>query len=107
MSLLIYCLIFIGQDQFTAVYKYLQNIETEKLILLGMFLGLSQVELKRCTAKELLRDLITWWMEKRHRVKEESGEPTWRSLAKALQDECVGLTGTSQDIQKDFSFSLD
>lgn len=91
-------------DSHNRVYGYLQVIGTEKLIQLGQILGLNRMEMKRSTAKELPGDLITSWMQRECRVMEESGEPTWRSLAKALLE--ANLTGISLDIQKDFKFSL-
>ena len=83
---------------------YLQEIETVKLIELGQCLGLNRMRLKRSGSKELIGDLVTSWINRDDRVLEKSGLPTWRSLAKALQD--VHMTGISEDIQRDFSFQL-
>lgn len=91
-------------DKYNDVHGYLKEVGTEKLIQVGQLLGLDRMELKRCTAKELPGDLITWWIRRDCLVVEESGDPTWRSLAKALLE--ANLTGTSLDIQKHFHFSL-
>jgi hypothetical protein len=86
------------------VRGYLKGYGTEKLIEVGQLLGLDRSELKLSDKKELLGDLIDSWLRREGRVVEESGDPTWRSLAKALLE--AGLTGTSLDIQKDFNFTL-
>ena len=83
---------------------YLQEIGTDKLIELGLTLGLSRMDLKRSHSKELVGDLVTNWIRRDNNVLDVSGAPTWRSLAKALLG--VKLTGISLDIQRDFKFEL-
>ena len=86
------------------VVGYLQEIGTDKLIDLGLTLGLSRMDLKRSLPKELVGDLVTSWIRRDNDVLDVSGAPTWRSLAKALLR--VKLTGISLDIQRDFKFEL-
>jgi hypothetical protein len=86
------------------VCKYLKGYDTEKLIEVGQFLGLYRSELKLSTKKELLGDLVSSWLKMEGQVGELSGDPTWRSLAKALLE--ADLTGTSKNIQKDYNFTL-
>jgi hypothetical protein len=86
------------------VRRYLRGIRYEKLVEVGQLLGLYRSELLLSTKRDLLGDLIDSWLRREGRVVEESGDPTWRSLAKALLES--GLTGTSLDIQKDFNFTL-
>ena len=83
---------------------YLREIETCTLIELGQSLGLNRMRLKRLNPKELIGDLVASWIRRDDDVLKKSGLPTWRSLAKALQD--VRMTGISQDIQNHFSFEL-
>ena len=83
---------------------YLKEIDSEKLVELGQALGLDRMNLMRSNSKERIGDLVTYWIRRDDRVMEESGTPTWKSLAKALLK--VHLTGISSDIQAQFKFNL-
>ncbi len=76
------------------------------LIDLGEALGLGRMPmtLKRSSPDVLPGYLIGAWIRRDYEVLERTGEPTWRSLAKAMNE--IGLTGISVDIQRDFNFSL-
>ena len=74
------------------------------MIELGQTLGLERMALKRCGPQSLVGDLVERWIRRDHHVLEMSGDPTWRSLAKALKD--IKMTGISMDIQNNFNFSL-
>ena len=79
-------------------------MKTEELVELGQTLGLKRVTLQKYSPLSLAGDLVEDWLRKDYRVLEETGEPTWNSLAKALK--YIGLNGISLDIQRDFNFTL-
>ena len=95
---------FVESSEKWKVSEYLQDIGEEELLELGQTLGLDRMHLKRSSGKELIGDLVTYWIRRDYRVMEESGPPTWRSLAKAMLK--VNLTGKSMDIQSRYNFTL-
>ena len=95
---------FVGESNHQEVSDCLQDIGYEKLLELGQALGLDRMHLKRSSGKELIGDLVTYWIRRDDRVMEESGAPTWRSLAEAMHK--VKLTGKSMDIQSRFNFKI-
>ncbi len=97
-------IIALGKEDFTKINHYLKDLKTEELIELGQTLGLKRANLLKSNPQSLAGDLIECWLRRDYRVLEESGEPTWHSLATALKK--IDLTGISKNIQKDFNFSL-
>ena len=81
---------------FKKINSYIKDLSTEKLIELGVQLGLKRTTLQKCSAHSLAGDLIWGWLRQDYRVFEETGEPTWHSLAKALKD--IELDGISRNI---------
>lgn len=65
---------------------------------MGQILGLRRATLLKYNQQLLAGELIECWLRRDYRVLEESGEPTWHSLATALNK--IGLNGVSQDIVK-------
>ena len=94
----------LGIEDVTRIRPYLRDMTPEELIRLGQALGLNRTSLQRCNPQSLAEDLIHYWIRQDYRVLEESGDPTWQSLARALRD--VELTGISLRIQRDFNFAL-
>ena len=97
-------LLALGTEDVTRIRPYLRDLTPEELIRLGQVLGLKRTTLQRSNRQSLAEDLIHCWIRQDYRVLEESGEPTWQSLARALRD--IELTGISLRIQRDFNFSL-
>ena len=81
------------------MYRYIKDLDFEVLIELGVQLGLKRSTLRRSSAHSLAGDLIQGWLRRDYRVLDETGEPTWQSLANAL--EAVGLVGIAHDIIAD------
>ena len=86
------------------VFRYLNELGTQKLLELGGELGLDPVELGRVPPQELARSLSIGWIQEQHYVKERSGTPSWRSLAKALKQ--VGANGIADRIKQGFNFTV-
>ena len=83
-------------DDHHAVTQELNDLSNEDLIRVGGALGLHHPNLKR--SKNILPDMVTFWLRQDDRVTETSGSPTWASLATALED--VGHTGVASRIRK-------
>ena len=94
----------LGIEDVTRIRPYLRDLTTEELIRLGQTLGLNRTTLQRSSPQSLAEDLIHCWTRGDYRVLEESGDPTWQSLARALRD--AEFTGVSLRIQRDFNFTL-
>ena len=78
------------------VRKYLKDLETEQLLQLGLALGLQYPTLK--DMKNMPDDLIHSWLLRQQEVIKQSGEPTYKSLATALDE--IEQTGLAQDVRQ-------
>ena len=69
---------------------------------LGLVLGLTQTKLKMMRDSDTFRDdVIAAWLRKEDYVKEESGEPSWTVLVRALRHRRVGQRGIADEITVD------
>ena len=78
------------------IRRYLKDLDTEQLQLLGLALGLYYPTVKGM--KSLPDDLIHAWLLRQDDVIKRSGEPTYERLALALEE--IGQNGIAQDVQK-------
>lgn len=104
---IVLCFCIVEADKHIDVLHYLKEIgDVNALIELGQTLGLGRapLTLRESSSQTLTGYLIDGWIRRDYNVLERTGEPTWRSLAKALVD--IGMNGISRDIQKDHQFSL-
>ena len=79
------------------VTQSLKDLSNDELIELGTALGLPFSKLKRYSAESLCDDMVHAWLRKDDDVLEKSGEPSWESLATAL--EAIGIKGTAENIR--------
>ena len=70
-------------DHYT-VTRHLRNLSKEDLIGVGGALGLYYPHLRKMSP--LLEELVAAWLNKEDNVQSASGDPSWSSLIKALQD---------------------
>ena len=70
-------------------------MDNRQLRQLGLALGLHYPTLKRM--ESMPDDLIHAWLLRQDSVTERSGEPTYSTLAKALED--IGQVGIAQDVR--------
>ena len=78
---------------------YLEELDTAKLIELGVELGLNRTELKRIAPIELSLELCERWLREDDDVHQTSGTPTWSILATALRK--IGVGGVAKSIEKE------
>ena len=77
---------------------YLCRMDTEKVLSLGVELGLRFISLKnKMNSATLLHDTIHAWLQKEDDVM-KTGKPTWKTLVKALNS--IGQTGIATEIEK-------
>ena len=80
-----------------AVTEHLRDLCNESdLIRLGGALGLYYPHLRRMNP--FLEELVAAWLNRRDNVLSASGDPTWVSLIKALQD--IDQPGIAQKIEQ-------
>ena len=77
------------------ILPYVKNIGDEDLRRLGLALGLLYPTLKRM--RNLPEDLISAWLNREENVLQESGEPTFESLAVAMEG--IGQNGMAVDVR--------
>ena len=82
----------------TEVIQSLNQLGNRELITLGTALGLQHSRLKRLSPESLCDEMVTSWLRRDDEVLRTSGEPSWESLATAL--EADGMNGIASDIRK-------
>ena len=87
---------FAEQKDHFDIQRYLKDMDTEQLRQLGLALGLHYPTLKKMDS--MPDDLIHAWLLCRESVMSRSGEPTYNSLAKMLDE--IGQCGLAQDVRK-------
>ena len=88
----------LDKKQQPEVLHFLNELDTQELLELGGELGLDPIKLNRIPSQELPRRISISWIQEQDHVKETSGTPTWRSLAKAMRQ--VGANGTADKIEQ-------
>ena len=94
--LLYYIAIMDGVD----VCESLNYLSEEDMIELGVALGLSYSNLTRMTST---MEIVTAWLNREDMVLIESGNPTWTTLADALDK--IGQAGIAKDVRQRTAFS--
>lgn len=84
----------IEEDHFE-VCQRLKSLDQGSLIRVGEALGLGYPTLEKMT--KLREEMVAAWLNRQDNVLKNSGEPTWSSLADALDK--IGQTGTAVDIR--------
>ena len=90
-------------DHYT-ITKHLKDLIAEDLIELGVVLGLYYPHLCKMQHHNLLEDMVAAWLNREDKVPTTSGDPTWASLIKALQD--INLPGVAKEIEDGMSYLL-
>ena len=79
-----------------SVTKQLKDLSSEELIGVGGALGLYYPNLRRMNP--LLEEMVAAWLNRKDNVLSCSGDPSWVSLVKVLQDLChPGIAKTISD----------
>ena len=79
---------------------YLTDLDNSHLIRLGGALGLLYPELKNMSQGDyFIGDLVHSWLLMKDNVLSMSGQPTWGSLAKCLDD--IGQKGIARTIRQE------
>ena len=78
------------------VSHYLKDLDNERIIRVGLVLGMYYSSLKRM--RSLPDDMVAAWLRREDNVLQVSGVPTWKVLSKALKD--IGQTGLAMKIQQ-------
>ena len=84
----------IGRKDHITVRKYLKDLIPDQLLQLGLALGLYYPTVKETA----LDDLIHSWLIRQDGVIEKSGEPTFNSLAGALEE--IEQNGLASDVRQ-------
>ncbi len=77
---------------------YLQEFGIDQIGEIGLDLGLSFATLRLLSSEKFREEVIEAWLQKKDRVEERSGAPTWKSLKDVLQKR--GLTEAAEKILK-------
>ena len=77
------------------IAEHLKNLENNHIIAVGGALGLSSSKLRKMY--KYPDDMVAAWLRREDSVMSISGEPTWRTLVKALRK--VGQEGIARDIE--------
>ena len=88
-------------DHYT-ITKHLKDLSKDDLIELGEVLGLFYPHLRKMD--HLLKDMVAAWLNREDNVLTASGDPTWASLIKALQD--INQPGVAKKIEDGMSYLL-
>ncbi len=83
------------------IYNYLDGLQRQEIVNVGMSLGLNLGNLSDLNADEVRGEMIRMWLDQRDYVNEVSGVPTLGSLIKALK--VHGFNGQVKKIQDDIS----
>ena len=86
----------LNSDHFK-VFQYLQNLNEDHISTVGGALGVSYSKLRKMT--KYPDDMVAAWLMREDYVLNVSGEPTWRSLVKALR--IIGQEGIAKDIEEE------
>ena len=78
--------------------KFLECLSSDRLMTIGLRLGLRYANLKRMREGGLLDDMLDSWLSGDDNVIEKSGHPSWQSLIKALEE--AGYNGVATEIRK-------
>ena len=78
------------------ITQYLQDMDNKQLIKLGGALGLHHPSLKRM--ETLPDDMVAAWLRREDNVLKMNGEPTYETLAVAL--EAVRQNGLAKDVRE-------
>ena len=81
---------------------YLQEYGIEKVGDIGLDLGLSFATLRSLSPEKFREEAIEAWLQKKDKVEERSGAPTWKSLGGVLQK--MGCTEAAEKISKGISY---
>ena len=65
--------------------EFLKCLSNDRLIIVGVYLGLRYVNLKNMKEDSLLDDMLVSWLREDDDVTETSGSPSWQNLVKALE----------------------
>ena len=68
----------------------LEDLTPQQIHNLGLELGLHYPTLKKMPETSIHGDMVHAWLIRSDDVQDTSGEPSWRSLAKALQSQRIG-----------------
>ena len=93
---LIFVLCLPGMKQHRDINRYLNDLDNEQIVQLGLALGLNYTKLKKM--RMLPADMVAAWLRKEDDVL-HVGEPAWKVLCEALKD--IGQTGLAIMIQKE------
>lgn len=83
---------------FSLITQHLRQLNIEELRSLGVELGVCYSRLKNTSQESLLYDMVNAWLRRDDEVIKCSGEPSWKTLCKAL--EAKGHNGIASDIRK-------
>ena len=78
------------------ITKHLGDLSNDELIKVGEALGLDYPHLRRMNP--LLGEMVAAWLNREDNVLSVSGNPTWASLIKALQD--INQPGVAETISE-------
>ena len=93
-------IVFLEMKDHHSICCYLNDLDNTHLIRLGGALGLLYPELKNMSQGDyFLGDMVHAWLLMKDNVESRSGQPTWESLAKCLDD--TGQKGIATTIRKE------
>ena len=78
------------------ITRFINELENEVIIELGQALGLSRSKLRRM--RNMPGDMVAAWLCQEDNVIRTSGDPTWPTLATALDS--IGQGGTAMTIRR-------
>ena len=93
---------FVEMKDLNDVCKFLNDIDQQGLVQLGVALGLNHPKITRM--KVLPEDMVASWLRKEDNVLTMSGEPTWKSLVNALESK--GQMGIANRIKQKMGIDL-
>lgn len=96
MNQIVQCFCFVEIKDLNEVCKFLNDIDQQGLVQLGVALGLFYPKITRM--KVLPEDMVASWLRREDAVLTMSGEPTWKSLVNALESK--GQTGIAKNIKQ-------
>ena len=89
------CVLYNADHHFKPA-NYLRKLDNRQIRCVGGALGLAYDTLDKM--KDLPEEMVAAWLRREDFVMSMSGEPTWRTLAKALRR--VGQEGIARDIEQ-------
>ena len=88
----------IGTPDHYEITKLIYDLPSGEVIKLGEALGLGYPKLEKM--KNLHHDMVAAWLRQEDDVIERCGDPTWKSLAKALNE--IGQCGKAKKIHDSY-----